>query len=114
MGGPSEEDLDKIQFARPRYGGAAIPHAQLAEDVVVVGLDGADDEVKIPGDLLIGQSGSQQAQHFQFTLGERLDQRLLCPAPIAGEMALPLSFEQAQLLAGLVGYVLDPGRFTAL
>ncbi len=71
-GGGKAGGLQQFQFAGARHGLQAIVHAELVVEVVDVGLDRAVGNHQSIGDLLIGESCGDHAQHFQFALTQRL------------------------------------------
>jgi hypothetical protein len=62
------------QAAPPGDRLGAIPDAEFAEDMGGMSLDGTQGDVQMLSDLAIGQSFSDQAKHFQFTITEGFDQ----------------------------------------
>jgi hypothetical protein len=54
----------------------AIAHAELAVDVLEVGLHGVDGDAQRLRDLPIGQAFGEQMQNFKFALAQRLNEWL--------------------------------------
>ena len=68
--------LDQIQFDCPFDSRPAILDVEFAVDALGMCADGAQGDHEFTGDLRTGKLGLEQAEHFQLTLAERLDQRL--------------------------------------
>ncbi len=60
------------QLARAGHGLGATRRPQLAKDISDVLLDGVDGDDQLPGDLRVGRSGCDEAQHFQLAQAKRL------------------------------------------
>jgi len=68
-GGRSE---DNAQRSGPGESGGAAVHAELGVDVFKMFLHGRRSHHQLAGNLAIGETGSDQPQHFCFSLGQRL------------------------------------------
>lgn len=68
--------LEQTQLSGARHGFGAAFHLQFGKDAQVMALDRAQREKKFLGDLLVGKSLRNQAQHFEFAFAQRLGQGL--------------------------------------
>ena len=66
--------LDQIQFDCPFDGRPASLDVEFAVDTLGMSADGAQGDGEFAGDLRTGKLGLEQAENFQLTLAERLDQ----------------------------------------
>ena len=68
--------LDQSQLFCTPDSRPAVIDAELAEDALGMGADGAQADHELTGDLGTGKLGPEQPQHLQLTLAERLDPRV--------------------------------------
>ena len=67
--------LLQIQFAQAGDSLCAAVYIQLAVDVLKMHLDSASGKKQFPGNRIIGETLSNQAQYFEFAGGERISER---------------------------------------
>jgi len=67
--------LARIQFAEAGDSLRAAVYFQLSIDVLKMHLDRAGGKKQSPGNRIIGETLSDQMQHFQFASRERLNER---------------------------------------
>jgi hypothetical protein len=72
--------LEQIQFGCPVDGRTTIIDAKLTVDALGMGTDRADGDYDFTSDLRHGKLRPKQAEYFEFTLAERLDQFGWLPA----------------------------------
>ena len=68
--------LDQIQFDCPLDSRPASLDVEFAVDTLGMSADGAQGDREFAGDLWTGKLGLEQAENFQLTLAERIDERL--------------------------------------
>src|SRR5690606_29095598 len=69
---PPRGGSDQLQLEGLQDRAGPVAHAQLAEDVGDVVLDGALGHAEGIGDLLVGEAGGHQAQDLGLAVGERV------------------------------------------
>src|SRR6266508_93258 len=74
--------LLRIQFAEAGDSLRAAVYIQLTVDVLEMHLDGASRKKQFPGNRIIGETLSDQMQHFKFADGERFHESKLMNARI--------------------------------